>query len=390
MKQHQQHRKGRGSRETRVSLASQRVEIRRNSDGSRTLTGTAIVYNSKSEDLGGGLYELIRPGAFDNSLRKNPNVLILAQHNMSQPIASVASGTAKVWSDSRGVHYTAKLPDVSWANDLVVLIESGIVSQNSFGFVVPPGGDDFSTQPDGSVLRTVNTAVLYELSIVTAPAYTTSDNSVSLRSAPAHIRAQIRAKRAADQKTKTVDGEVLTADDFIIVGDPSDPEAWHLPWKFSTEEKTKAHLRDALARFDQLKGLSDEVLKAAWKRLLKLCKQHGIDVSSEDQKAGRDRSQRGYFTSIDTSSDDDDDDDDDDDVDVGDPCDPNSIAYDPDNEDCEDDDEDRCSCRCAECRGDGGCGDCSNAYCEDEMCSASGCAIQQRALYQEMILRRLR
>lgn len=89
----------------------------------------------------------------------------------------------------------------------------------------------------------------------------------------------------ADKKTKRVDGEDLTADCFLIVGDPDDPSTWKLPWKFSTEEKTKNHLRNALARFSQLKGVSDEDKQKAWEKLTKLCKEHDIDVSDEEAKS---------------------------------------------------------------------------------------------------------
>ena len=187
----QQHRSI-GSRETRVSRTSQRFEIRKNEDGSRTISGTAVVFGALSEDM--GFRERIASGAFTQSLKDNPNVLILAQHDMSQPLGSVESGTAKVWQDDRGVRFTCKLPDTSWANDLASLISDDIVRSMSFGFSVPPGGDEWSLLPDGTALRTVNTAVLYECSVVTAPAY--AQTSVSLRSAPAHIREQISAIRA--------------------------------------------------------------------------------------------------------------------------------------------------------------------------------------------------
>jgi hypothetical protein len=82
--------------------------------------------------------------------------------------------------------------------------------------------------------------------------------------------------------TKEVDGENLKSDDFLIVGDPTKTDTWNLPWHFSTEEKTVSHLRDALSRFNQVEGVSDEVKKAAWDKLLSLCKQYKIKVSSDD------------------------------------------------------------------------------------------------------------
>lgn len=80
-------------------------------------------------------------------------------------------------------------------------------------------------------------------------------------------------------KTREVDGEHLTAGDFIYVGNPDDPSTWALPYKFATDEKTKSHLRDALARFDE-----DEVIPAAhkaeaWAKLVRICGEYGIDVS---------------------------------------------------------------------------------------------------------------
>ena len=85
----------------------------------------------------------------------------------------------------------------------------------------------------------------------------------------------------SEGKTKKVDGEELSAGDFIIVGDTDDPSTWKLPWHFSSDEKTKSHLRNALARFNQMTGISAETKKAAWTKLKRLCKEHGIDVSDE-------------------------------------------------------------------------------------------------------------
>jgi HK97 family phage prohead protease len=90
-------------------------------------------------------------------------------------------------------------------------------------------------------------------------------------------------------KTKTVDGEDLTAGDFLIVGDAQDTSTWKLPWKFSTDDKTKAHLRNALARFDQLLGVSDADKAKAKKRLISLCEKYGIDVSDDFKKSGPSR-----------------------------------------------------------------------------------------------------
>jgi hypothetical protein len=90
---------------------------------------------------------------------------------------------------------------------------------------------------------------------------------------------------AAEKKTKRVDGEDLTWDCFIVALDHQDIGTWHLPWKFSTEEKTKSHLRNAVARFNQVEGLTQEQKDAAWKKLVRLCKKYGIEVDEGKKDA---------------------------------------------------------------------------------------------------------
>lgn len=80
-------------------------------------------------------------------------------------------------------------------------------------------------------------------------------------------------------KTKRVDGEDLTAGDFIWVGNYDKVDTWALPWHFSTDEKTKSHLRDALARFDQEDKIPESEKPEAHAKLVRLCKEHGIEVS---------------------------------------------------------------------------------------------------------------
>ena len=80
-------------------------------------------------------------------------------------------------------------------------------------------------------------------------------------------------------KTKEVDGEHLTSEDFVYAGNPHDTSTWALPWHFSTEEKTQSHLRNALARFDQDTVIPESHKLEAHAKLVRLAKQHGIDVA---------------------------------------------------------------------------------------------------------------
>lgn len=97
------------------------------------------------------------------------------------------------------------------------------------------------------------------------------------------------------KKTKRVAGEDLTAGDFLYVGDPDKTATWSLPWKFDSEEKTKSHLRNALARFNQDKVIPASAKAAVHAKLVAKCKEHGIDVT-ETKSAGVDVEQAKRLT----------------------------------------------------------------------------------------------
>ena len=88
----------------------------------------------------------------------------------------------------------------------------------------------------------------------------------------------------AKARTKRVAGEDLPASAFLIVLDPEETETWNLPVKFSTEAKTKRHIRNGLSLFNQLKGVPQAAKDAAWKKLVALAGKYGIDVAEEKAK----------------------------------------------------------------------------------------------------------
>jgi len=55
---------------------------------------------------------------------------------------------------------------------------------------------------------------------------------------------------------------------------------------FPTERKEPlidaAHVRNAIARFDQVEGVTDEERDRAWKRILTAADKHGVHVSEHD------------------------------------------------------------------------------------------------------------
>lgn len=90
-----------------------------------------------------------------------------------------------------------------------------------------------------------------------------------------------------EKKTKRVAGEDLTADCFAYVGDKDDTSTWKLPIKFSTDEKTKSHIRNALARFNQTQGIPAGEKSKVKAKIVAAAKKHGIEASEKSAKAVR-------------------------------------------------------------------------------------------------------
>lgn len=105
------------------------------------------------------------------------------------------------------------------------------------------------------------------------------------------VKVNARLAELKAGKTKRVAGEDLPSSAFLIVGSADDTSTWKLPVKFSDEGKTRSHIRNALARVDQVQGVPAADLAAAKKKLASLAKDHGIDASKDapvsEVKVGR-------------------------------------------------------------------------------------------------------
>ena len=142
--------------------------------GSHEAVGYASVFNSPTI-IGDSFQESIAPGAFAQSLA-NEDVRALFNHDWANVLGRVKSGTLSLEENERGLKFSVKLPDTSTARDLAVLMERGDINQCSFGFV--PLEEDWNWDNPDLPVRTINKVKLYEVSIVSLPAY--EDTEVSL------------------------------------------------------------------------------------------------------------------------------------------------------------------------------------------------------------------
>ncbi len=159
------------AKEPEVRTNSVDFEVRAEGDG-MTFTGYASVFNSPSEDLG-GFIEYVAPGAFKRSLQSRNEVKLLWNHDSGEPLASVRGGTMSLVEDERGLKVSAKLPNTTRGRDIAELLRTKVIDSMSFGFNVIK--DSWST--DGKT-RTLESVRLFEVSIVSFPAYSATTAQV--------------------------------------------------------------------------------------------------------------------------------------------------------------------------------------------------------------------
>ena len=150
------------------------VEIRAEGD-TISVSGYAAVFNSETI-IGGKYREQIAPGAFTNAIGRD-DVMFLINHD-GLPMARTKSGTLTLAEDERGLYMSAELdssdPDV---RAIVPKMKRGDLDKMSFAFSPEiQSWDDSGDMP----LRTIRQASLYDVSIVTYPAY--QDTDIGLRS----------------------------------------------------------------------------------------------------------------------------------------------------------------------------------------------------------------
>ncbi|MBZ9710541.1 HK97 family phage prohead protease [Mesorhizobium sp. ESP7-2] len=121
--------------------------------------------------LGDGRRETFAAKAFRSRIDAGENIFLLAGHDQEKPLASTEAGSLTLRDDADALHIEARVvPSTTWANDALAALASGLTKGLSPGFRVPSGGD-MVTRSDGSLLRTVNRADLFEISMVTRGAY---------------------------------------------------------------------------------------------------------------------------------------------------------------------------------------------------------------------------
>lgn len=152
-----------------IGIKQNQLRAVKNQDGTTTVSGTAIVFNQPSQPI--PFIEYISRDALDDV--DFSKTLLLYAHDYNKILARADSGTLTTKIEDSGLHFVAKLPDTTLANDVREDINAGNLKGCSFGFTIAPNGDRYDTDSKGQTIHYVDKIdSVSELTITPIPAYT--------------------------------------------------------------------------------------------------------------------------------------------------------------------------------------------------------------------------
>lgn len=161
--------------EKRTAVARDGGFQTRAEDGNLYIEGYFAVYNSRY-DLWDGAYETIAPGAFEGETRGD--VRALCNHDTTLVLGRTTADTLTLRTDEVGLWGSIIVNQADQdAMNLYERVKRGDVSQCSFGFDIVD--QDVQYMDGEPTVWTIKKVRLYEVSVVTFPAY--QDTSVNVR-----------------------------------------------------------------------------------------------------------------------------------------------------------------------------------------------------------------
>jgi len=149
------------------------AELRASADEPK-ITGYSIRFDEWSQDLG-GFRERIAP---DASIQYD-EVVAKFNHDSNYVLGRLSAGTLKLTRDDKGIYMETFPPSTTWANDLLVSMRRGDIKHQSFEFrLADRKSGQIWEERDGLLWRTLTKIIISDVSVVTTPAYQSTDAQV--------------------------------------------------------------------------------------------------------------------------------------------------------------------------------------------------------------------
>ena len=133
---------------------------------SRNVRLLVAPYNSPSSDMG-GFREVYAPGCFAAGLGED--IIALLNHDERWLLGRKSAGNVNCYDSPEGLRCDLTLPDdVSYADDVWQLLQTGIIKASSAGFWLVRSHNEVRA---GEKIRVIERALLREIALVAVPAY---------------------------------------------------------------------------------------------------------------------------------------------------------------------------------------------------------------------------
>lgn len=137
------------------------------SEGENRVEGIAVVFNREA-DLG-WFTEEISPRAFDRT--DMSDVVLNFNHDNSLLLAGTRNGSLSLDVREDGLFQSASIVNTTQGEDVIKLVENGLIRSMSFSFTIADGGEEWTTRNGKEHRLITDIDRLYDVSLVTFPAY---------------------------------------------------------------------------------------------------------------------------------------------------------------------------------------------------------------------------
>jgi len=150
----------------------------------------------------GSFREVIQKGAFTRTLANSDDVVALFNHDENMILGRRSAGTLNLEQDEKGLRFSCSIPDTTVARDVYANLKAGNIRECSFGFGIedPASDESWQKESDGTMLRTLKSVRLFDVSVVTYPAY--SNTSAAARNVVAdYVEARMASEDLASERS---------------------------------------------------------------------------------------------------------------------------------------------------------------------------------------------
>lgn len=143
------------------------------------IVGYASKFNQESEVMY-DFVEYVDSGAFDKTNMSDVRALI--DHDSGRILGRTTANNLKLSVDEIGLRFEVEVnKEVSYVRDLVLNMQDGNINQCSFGFYVDEEEWDYDESRDLFIRHIKSISRLSDVSLVTYPAYVSTEAVVSMR-----------------------------------------------------------------------------------------------------------------------------------------------------------------------------------------------------------------